>query len=107
MDTANILQLSDINDYLNTVEMGRLTHRRINHLWDKPGQIVCDFRDVHGMTGAFADEAFGKMFLEKGSRHYVRKVRFQNLNQLVETILKSTLYRRYEELKSDDRPDWK
>ena len=98
--TVNTLKLSTISEYLGTVDYGKVAGRSIAEMWDTSYQIICDFDNVHGMTGAFADEAFGRMFTEKGSEEFSDKVRFYNLNELVEAILKGTLYQRYKDLKN-------
>lgn len=92
------INLVDFGDYLDSPEMGIQTYQRIEEYWEGSHQIVCDFDSVLGMTGRFANEAFGQLFAQKGSRKYVEKMSFHNLNAVVEIILKCTLYRRYEEL---------
>ncbi|MCF7805503.1 MAG: STAS-like domain-containing protein [Candidatus Marinimicrobia bacterium] len=96
--SIEIVNMKEYSDYLGTEVMGQRTRRKIAGLWESSEQIVCNFDDVLGMTGAYADEAFGKMFIEKGSSEYVEKVRFENLNDLVKTILKCTLYQRYDQM---------
>ena len=98
------LYLSEYSDYLHTQEMGALARTEIAGYWEGSRYIICNFDDVHGMTGVFADEAFGVMFMEKGSKEFVEKIRFQNLNDLIQAILKSTLYERYERMRG--RGDW-
>jgi len=98
MDKETI-RLVEISEYLATGSLGRTTRRRIDEVWESSSQIVCDFSHVLGMTGEYADEAFGKMFLERGSADYINKLRFQNLNDVVQIILKGTLYQRYTEMK--------
>ncbi|HKJ66358.1 MAG TPA: STAS-like domain-containing protein [bacterium] len=99
------VRLVEIDEYLSTEALGKSTRRQIHALWDDSYQIVCDFSQVLGMTGAFADEAFGKMLVEFGLDNYTDKIRFQNLNDVVQAVLKGTLYRRYREMKGG--PDWR
>lgn len=94
------LYFSDFSDYLGSKELGAQAREEIALLWNDSQHIICNFNDVHGITGAFADEAFGKMFTEKGSQEYVDKVRFHDQNPLVKTIIKCTLYQRYERMQS-------
>lgn len=101
---VNILKLSEISEYLGSQSQGTNLRQHITDIWAESHQIICDFSDVLGMTGIFADEAFGKIFIEKGSDDYIDKVRFRNLNDVVHAVLKGALYRRYKEIKGED--DW-
>jgi len=98
----SVLKLSDISEYLGSQSQGVTIRKRIIDLWGDSHQIVCDFSDVLGMTGVCADEAFGKMFVEKGSDDYIDKIRFKNLNDVVHVVLKGALYRRYRQINGDD-----
>jgi len=91
------IELVQFSNYLGTAELGIQTYKRIDEYWEATEQIQIDFQDILGMTGAFADEAFGKMFIRRGSRDYINKMNFLNLNEVVEVILKYTLYKRYEQ----------
>jgi len=93
------LQLAHVGNYLDTPQLGEKTQSQIASFWESRDIIVCDFENVYGMTRRFADSAFGDMFIEKGSAAFTEKVRFFNLNELVEVILKCTLYVRYESMK--------
>jgi|GEM_PF-1276760 len=100
-----ILKLSDVSEYLGSQSQGETIRKRLIGLWGHSHQIICDFSDVLGMTGVFADEAFGKMFMEVGSDDYIDKIRFRNLNDVVHVVLKGALFRRYREIKGGDR-EW-
>ena len=102
--SVQTISLVSFSDYLDTPELGIQTYQQIEDYWDASEQIVCDFEDVLGMTGKFADEAFGKLFEQKGSDLYVEKMNFHNLNEVVEIILKCTLFKRYDD--AHNRPDW-
>jgi len=92
------VHFSEFGDYLGTQKLAIQAREQIAFLWDDSQHIICNFDDVHGITRAFADEAFGKLFTEKGSKEYVDKIRFHNQNPLVHTIIKYTLYQRYERM---------
>jgi len=95
--SVSTIELVQFSEYLGTPELGIQTYKHIDEYWETTEQIQIDFQDILGMTGAFADEAFGKMFIQRGSQDYMNKMNFLNLNEVVEVILKYTLYKRYEQ----------
>lgn len=95
--SVSTIELIEFGDYLGTQDLGIQTYQRIDEYWDSSHQIKIDFQDVLGMTGSFADAAFGKMLMLRGSADYIDKMNFLNLNKVIEVILKYTLYKRYEQ----------
>jgi len=60
-----------------------------------PGQkIVIDFADVPLVSSSFADEAFGKLFLEMGPIAFGQRFQFQNLSDLVRQLIDRAISQR-------------
>jgi hypothetical protein len=63
--------------------------RYIKNLLGETGdsRIEIDFKDVFVISSSFADEVFGKLFVEYGPLRYMRRVAVTNVEPAVEGLI--------------------
>jgi hypothetical protein len=60
--------------------------------WDE--KIIIDLADVPIMSSSFADEAFGKLFLEAGPMEFMRRFEFVNVMSTVQQLIDRAISQR-------------
>ncbi|TIV81753.1 MAG: DUF4325 domain-containing protein [Mesorhizobium sp.] len=65
----------------------------IINLIDK-GKLIVDLSDIILVSSSYADEVFGKLFLELGPIEFMRKVEFRNVDQLVKNLIDRAIMQR-------------
>jgi hypothetical protein len=69
-------------------EYGRRAKIKIdNILVDKSSRILFDFSGVPLVSSSFADEAFGKLFLELGALDFARRCAFKSVDSTVKRLI--------------------
>lgn len=57
-------------------------------------RIVVDFSDVHLVSSSFADEVFGKLFVELGPLQFSAKLEFKNVDSTVRLLIDRAIMQR-------------
>lgn len=77
-------------------ESGKVVRNKLRNLarLTIDGQIIIDFADIALVSSSFADEAFGKLFVEIGPIQFGRRFDFQNVDALVQNLLDRAILQR-------------
>ncbi len=57
-------------------------------------KIYIDLSDIPIMSSSFADEVFGKLFLEAGAIEFMQKFEFVNMTETVKQIIDKAVSQR-------------
>jgi hypothetical protein len=64
-------------------------------------QVVIDFDGVPVVSSSFADEAFGKLFLQLGPIQFMQKVKLNNMANTVEGLINKAIFQRMQQGTAD------
>ena len=75
---------------------GEPVRRKINNLSRiaESGHLIIDFSDIPLMSSSYADEVFGKLFVEVGPIEFSRRFELRNLDDLVEDLINKAIMQR-------------
>ena len=73
---------------------GRYIRRVIQNLLRESRLIVLDFEGVGVVTSSFADEVFGRLFVEMGPRAFMTRVRMLHVDPTVEGLIDRAIIQR-------------
>lgn len=68
--------------------------RLVNYLNAGAPYLVLDFQGVNLVSSSFADEVLGKLAVELGTEPFQRRIKYDNLSQIVEGIIKRAIHQR-------------
>jgi anti-sigma regulatory factor (Ser/Thr protein kinase) len=57
-------------------------------------KVVVDFRDIQLISSSFADEVFGKLFLELGPLEFSTKLELKNIDPIVKLLIEKAIVQR-------------
>lgn len=57
-------------------------------------RVVVDFSDIHLVSSSFADEVFGKLFLELGPVEFSTKLELKNIDPIVKLLVEKAIIQR-------------
>jgi hypothetical protein len=57
-------------------------------------KVVVDFTDIHLVSSSFADEVFGKLFLELGPVEFSTKLELKNIDPIVKLLVEKAIMQR-------------
>jgi hypothetical protein len=87
-----------VNDELSTFgsrEAGKLARTKIENLMDRGrASIIFDFSEIHLISSSFADEVFGKMFVDLGPIKFGQLCRFENVDSTVQNLIDRAISQR-------------
>jgi hypothetical protein len=87
-----------VNNELSTFgsrEAGKLARNKIENLMDRGrASIIFDFSDIHLISSSFADEVFGKMFIDLGPIKFGQLCRFENVDSTVQNLIDRAIAQR-------------
>ena len=66
----------------------------IENLLRNQPYIVIDFSDVSVISSSFADEVFGRLFVNMGPRAFMTKIRMHNVDPTVEGLIDRAILQR-------------
>jgi anti-sigma regulatory factor (Ser/Thr protein kinase) len=76
-------------------EAGKTAHTKIVNLMDNGrSSIVFDFEDVHLISSSFADEVFGRLFVDLGPLRFGQLCRFQKVDSTVRSLIDRAIAQR-------------
>lgn len=76
-------------------EAGRLARNKIENLMDRGrAAIVFDFSDIHLISSSFADEVFGKIFVDLGPIKFGQLCKFSNVDGTVQNLIDRAIAQR-------------
>lgn len=87
-----------VNTELSTFgsrEAGKIARTKIENLMDKGSTaIIFDFMDLHLISSSFADEVFGRLFVELGPIKFSQLCKFTNVDPTVQTLIDRAITQR-------------
>lgn len=57
-------------------------------------KVVVDFQDIHLVSSSFADEVFGKLFLELGPLEFSTKIELRSIDPIVKLLVEKAIIQR-------------
>ena len=86
-DDINFVVKNEL-DALGSREAGKLARTKIENLMNNATiGILFDFDGVHLISSSFADEVFGRLFLEYGPVRFGQLVKFKNIDATVQRLI--------------------
>lgn len=93
-DTIKFRVVDELNAF-GTREAGKAARTKIENLMDKATTPVeFDFAGIHVISSSFADEVFGKIFLDLGPLAFGKLCQFKNLGQTVRGLIDRAIAQR-------------
>lgn len=87
-DEMLIFELAKESEGFGSREFGRRTKTKIdNILVDQKSRIIFDFTEVPIVSSSYADEAFGKLFVELGPTGFARRCSFKSMDSTVQRLI--------------------
>lgn len=87
-----------VSDELSTFgsrEAGKLARTQIENPMDRGrAAIIFDFDGIHLISSSFADEVFGKMFMDLGPIKFGQLCRFENVDSTVQNLIDRAISQR-------------
>ena len=82
---------------------GRPLRQKLHNILNMSGssQVVIDFDGVPVVSSSFADEAFGKLFLQLGPVQFMQRIKLNNMADTVEGIVNKAIAQRMQYGSSD------
>jgi|GEM_PF-1338555 len=80
MKKTEIIQLSKFGNSMGTREFGRELREKSLELIKNGAGIIFDFSSINIISSAFADELFGKLFLELGEEAFKNNIRINKFD---------------------------
>ena len=59
-----------------------------------PNRLIVDFEDVSIVSSSFADEVFGKLFVQLGPLAFMQRVAFRNVDSTVQSLMDRAIQKR-------------
>ena len=81
MDNSEVIKLSDFGQSMGTREFGKELREKVLSFVQKGHRVLFDFSNISIISSAFADELFGKLFIELGEggfKNNIKVNRFDN-----------------------------
>ena len=66
---------------------GMRIRNMLENLLKDGGAITLDFRDVAVITSSFADEVFGRLFIDMGPRAFMERIRMRNVDPTIDGLI--------------------
>jgi len=57
-------------------------------------RVIVDFSDIHLVSSSFADEVFGKLFLELGPLEFSTRLELRNIDPIVKLLVEKAIIQR-------------
>lgn len=82
---------------------GRPLRQKLHNIINMSGftQVVVDFDGVPVVSSSFADEVFGKLFLQLGPIQFMQNVKFKNMADTVESLVNKAISQRMQHGSAD------
>lgn len=59
-----------------------------------PHKLIIDFEDISIVSSSFADEVFGKLFVQLGPLEFMQRISFKNVDATVQTLMDTAIRKR-------------
>lgn len=83
-------------DAFGSREAGRLARTKVENLMNnRTLAIEFDFSEVHLISSSFADEVFGKLFVDLGPLRFGQLCRFKNVDATVQKLIDRSIEQRF------------
>jgi len=73
---------------------GRQIRQTIENLMKETGTIAIDFAGVGIMSSSFADEVFGRLFVQMGPRSFMTRIEMRNVDPIIEGLIDRAIVQR-------------
>ncbi len=93
---AVVFDLFEESEGFGSRAAGDPVRRKLNNIiqMDEVVKIVVDLERVMLVSSSYADEVFGKLFLELGPLHFGQKIEIRNVDPLVQGLIDKAIYQR-------------
>ncbi|MDP9750369.1 MULTISPECIES: STAS-like domain-containing protein [Thermoanaerobacter] len=89
-----MLKLNAFGDILLGRELGKKVRDSIKDMLSKENKLIIDCYGVKGTSQSFADECFGRLVEEMGLENFKVKIKIQNAEPEIQSIIKYTVISR-------------
>ena len=73
---------------------GRHVRKTIENLMNETGKIAIDFSGVGIVSSSFADEVFGRLFVQLGPRAFMTRIEMRNVGPVIEGLIDRAIVQR-------------
>ncbi len=73
---------------------GARVRRQIENLLSDQDHVVIDFQDVDVVSSSFADEVFGRLFVDLGPRSFMSRIVLHNVNATIDGLIDRAIVQR-------------
>lgn len=97
-----VIRMDQWGKILSTRDLGVNIRQKIIMELNKQDQdIIIDFINVEGINQSCADEIFGKILLEIGLNDLKKRIKFNNMNDTISSVIKYVMASRWSNLKNN------
>ncbi len=82
---------------------GARVRQELRNLLRVQGQVVVDFAGVNVITSSFADEVFGRLFVELGPRAFMSRIVLRNVDPTIDGLIDRAIVQRTRLSEQQDR----
>jgi STAS-like domain of unknown function (DUF4325) len=88
--------MSDHSKTFGSRSAAKPIHTKIKNLLDlvQEKNLLIDFDGVTVISSSFADEVFGRLFLEYGPRMFNSRIKFKNTNSTIDGLIDRAIIQR-------------
>ena len=73
---------------------GVRVRRQIENLLSDQDHVVIDFSDINVVSSSFADEVFGRLFVDLGPRAFMSRIVLHNVNSTIDGLIDRAIVQR-------------
>ena len=94
-DGEMIISIKDKYARTRSREGGRDMRTEIKNLLESGNKIIIDFEGVNVISSSFADEVFGRLFVELGPVGYSNRIQLRNIDQMTHGLIDLAIQQRF------------
>lgn len=73
---------------------GARVRRQIENLLSDQDHVIIDFTDINVVSSSFADEVFGRLFVDLGPRTFMSRIVLRNVNETIDGLIDRAIVQR-------------
>ena len=93
------------SDDLGSRQGGRRTRRQIENLLGMQSSVVLDFNGLGVISSSFADEVFGRLFVDMGPLAFMNRIVMRNVDSTVVGLINRAIFQRTRLGNGDSQPN--
>lgn len=74
-----------------------LIRSKVEDAFSSTKKIIIDFEGIHTISESYADEVYAKLLLKFEMEKIFEKIKFQNTNHFIKSVIRSALLKRIQE----------